>query len=736
MAKLTKPDRIVWCDGSEEERVRLTEHAVQQGILEPLNQEKLPNCFLHRSNPNDVARVENLTFICTPTKEEAGPTNNWMAPKDAYDKLGKLFEGSMKGRTMYVIPYVMAPVGSPMSKVGIEVTDSVYVVLQHAHHDAHGNAPRSPCWATRTTSTAACTRRSTAIRSAGSSVTSPRTTRSGASAPATAATSFSGKKCLALRIGSYLGKQEGWLAEHMLILGVESPEGEMTYVAAAFPSACGKTNFAMMIPPKRFKGWKIWTVGDDIAWMARWRRWSPLRESIRSSDTSVSRPGTSNESNPNAIKTTSRDTIFTNVARTPDGDVWWEGKDGPMPPELIDWQGRTFDSRSTEKAAHPNSRFTAPATNNPFLSKFYDDPQGVPHQRHHLRWSPRHDRSRSSCRRSTGFTGVFLGATLGSETTAAATGKVGVVRRDPFAMLPFCGYNMGDYFAHWLAMQGKIQTLPKVFIVNWFRKGKDGKFLWPGFGENMRVIEVDRRSRAPSRWRTRDAVRLGSEGRRISIFPAFTFRTSKSTKQPTSISTNGRRSSSRKESSSSPSARPCRSRSSCSVSSCSPASKLSSKDLRDGILPAQLRSFRKSWARFPRPNSPARASSSPPWTETPTLRWDVFPFAPQLRLPEDKKPLRVSELLVLALRNELDATELAAHWLPTTKELDVKPRSRAPSRRRSETLRAHSEAFAGARRRHERASQSRARRTEEPTTDLFVRPHGHGIARGRGAIHA
>ncbi len=485
-AELTRPERIVVCDGSEAERERLTREAVAAGVLIGLDPEKRPGCYLHRSNPNDVARTEDVTFVCTPSREDAGVTNNWMAPAEAYGKLGAMLRDSMRGRTMYVIPYVMGPLGSPFAKVGIEISDSIYVALSMGIMTRMGRAALEMLGSGKDFNRGLhCTldldpgRRFICHFPQDNTIWSVGSGYGG--------NALLSKKCFALRIASWLGRTEGWMAEHMLIVGLRNPAGETRYIAAAFPSACGKTNLAMLLPPAALSGWQVFTVGDDIAWLRIGPDGGLWATNPEFGYFGVA-PGTSAKSNPNAIATVKHNSLFTNVAMTPDGDVWWEGMDVPAPKDLLDWRGRPWQKDSGEKAAHPNSRFTAPMTNNPALSPHAEDPQGVPISA--IIFGGRRATTMPLVLESTDWThGVFMGATMGSETTAAAAGKVGVVRRDPMAMLPFCGYNVGDYLGHWLAMRQRITRPPRLFMVNWFRKDAQGDFLWPGYGENLRVLK-------------------------------------------------------------------------------------------------------------------------------------------------------------------------------------------------------------------------------------------------------
>lgn len=487
--ELVKPEKVVWIDGSEEQLEQLRKQACESGEMIKLNEEKLPGCYLHRTAVNDVARVEGRTLICTPTKEEAGPTNNWMEPGEAYKMLADIARDSYKGRTMYVIPYSMGPVGSKFSKAGIEVTDSIYVVLNMAIMTRVGKEVLdvlgdSDDWVRGLHCKCDIDEEKRYICQfpQDNTIISVNSGYGG--------NVLLGKKCFALRIASYQGRNEGWMAEHMLILGLENPKGEVKYIAAAFPSACGKTNLAMLIPPKylRDKGYKVWTVGDDIAWMRigpDGRLWAVNPEN---GFFGVA-PGTNEKSNPNALASTREGTIFTNVVHNlDDNTVWWEGLDKNPPKNALNWKGEKWDCTDGSKGAHPNSRFTAPAKNCPCISSEFENGEGVPISA--IVFGGRRAKTAPLVYQSRDWNnGVFVGSIMSSETTAAASGAVGTLRRDPMAMLPFCGYNMGDYFGHWLEMGEKLgDKAPKIFNVNWFRLDDDGNFIWPGFGDNMRVL--------------------------------------------------------------------------------------------------------------------------------------------------------------------------------------------------------------------------------------------------------
>lgn len=494
MAAMTQPDKIVWIDGSDEQTEALREEACSTGEIIKLNQDLLPNCYLHRTAVNDVARVEGRTFICTSKKEDAGNINNWMAPAECYEKLSKLYRGAMKGRTMYVIPYSMGQVGSSFAKYGIELTDSIYVVLNMlimtragAHVlEAMGD---SPDFIKGLHAKADIDEENRYI------CHFPEDNTIWSVNSGYGGNVLLGKKCFALRIASYLGRKEGWMAEHMLILGLQNPQGEIKYISAAFPSACGKTNLAMLIPPEIYQkqGYKVWCVGDDIAWLRvgeDGRLWAVNPEN---GFFGVA-PGTNEKSNPNALETTKRDTIFTNVVHDLDNNtVWWEGLNNNPPANAIDWKGNPWDYKKFDKkdkstyGAHPNSRFTSLAKNCPCISDKFDDPKGVPISA--IIFGGRRAKTAPLVYQSFGWQhGTFVGSIMASETTAAAAGAVGVVRRDPMAMRPFVGYDMGDYWAHWLAMGKTIPNAPKIFHVNWFRTDDEGHFIWPGFGDNMRVL--------------------------------------------------------------------------------------------------------------------------------------------------------------------------------------------------------------------------------------------------------
>ncbi len=490
MKALVKPDKMVWIDGSEAQLDALRAEACSTGEIHKLNEEKLPGCYYHRTNVNDVARVEHRTFICSRDEQDAGPTNHWMDPNEAYGMLKKLFDGSMSGRTMYVIPYSMGPVGSPFSKVGVELTDSIYVVLNMNIMtrmgkdvlDSFGDESNDFVRGLHSRATMSEEERYICHFPEDNAIWSINSGYGG--------NVLLGKKCFALRIASYQGKNEGWMAEHMLVLGIENPKGEVKYVAAAFPSACGKTNLAMLIPPEVYKnkGYKVWCVGDDIAWIRKGKDGRLWACNPENGFFGVA-PGTNMKSNPNALISTQKDTIFTNVVLNKDENtVWWEGLDKNPPKNAIEWKGSDWDCTDGSKGAHPNSRFTAPAKNCPCISSEFDNGEGVPLSA--IIFGGRRAKTAPLVYQARDWQhGVFVGSIMASETTAAAAGAVGVVRRDPMAMLPFCGYHMGDYFAHWLKMGESVgDKAPEIFNVNWFRTDDEGNFIWPGFGDNMRVL--------------------------------------------------------------------------------------------------------------------------------------------------------------------------------------------------------------------------------------------------------